>query len=81
MKAVPIGETGKLIGSEWKALTPAEKDVSFAVMVFSTDEPNLSFTQNYQQRYDEEFARYEREYKDAYGHDHVRQPRKANKTS
>ncbi|KAI9656788.1 MAG: hypothetical protein M1821_003427 [Bathelium mastoideum] len=49
LKSVSIGDAGKLIASEWKALSPGEKA-------------------KYENIAKEDRARWEREYKDVYGH-------------
>lgn len=69
MKGLKVGESGKLISNEWKALSPSEKKVHLPSY------PNLSmayFTnyshQSYNDRFESERQTYTQEYQRVYGH-------------
>ena len=81
MKAVPVSEAAKLISKEWKALTPAEKAVSLHCLARTWMTPNVWFKQKYENLHNEDLARYTREYKDVYGHDYKKAPRKSRQSA
>ncbi len=69
LAGMKIGDAGKLIGGEWKALGANEKQVSRR-HIMRTDGPKFNISgQAYVRRAEEDMARYEQEVKAVYNRD------------